>query len=289
MDTAYSAHMASSPDRAGISLKAQHYTDVLESRPSVGFFEVHAENYMVDGGPHHHFLSEIRQHYPLSVHGVGMSLGSAEGLDMDHVHRFRTIVETYDPFVVSDHLAWSRTGDTYLNDLLPVPLTHEALAVVVDNIKTLQDALSRQILVENPSSYLGFTHSEMGEADFLAEMAERADCGLLLDANNVFVSARNFGFDATRYIDTLPLNRVGEIHLAGHLTRDIDGVELRIDDHGHPVPDDVWALYADIVGKAGFRPTLVEWDTNIPPLDDLVAEAHKADAVMSREREALNA
>ena len=264
----------------GVGLKSQHYQNVLDLLPAVDFFEVHAENYMVDGGAHHAFLSAISRHYPLSLHGVGMSLGSADGLDSGHITRFKALVERYRPALVSEHLAWTGVAGTYLNDLLPLPLTEESLAVVSVNVDRLQQAVGRQILVENPSSYLAYTHSTIAEPDFLAALSSRTGCGLILDVNNVYVSAANLGWDALEYLGYFPVEAVREIHLAGHLIRQVDDVHLHIDDHGSAITDDVWALFTAALAHTGPVPTLVEWDTNIPPLDTLVGEAMKARAVL---------
>lgn len=267
----------------GVGLKTEHFDHVLRSRPQLAFFEVHAENYMTDGGAHHRYLEAIAERYPLSVHGVGMSLGSAEGVDSRHVERFRDVLERYKPVLVSEHLAWSVSGGTYLNDLLPLPLTEESLMVVSDNVKRVQDAIGRRLLIENPSSYLAFASSEMPELDFLLRLAEATGAGLLLDINNVYVSARNMGSEAESYIDQVPADLVGEVHLAGHLLKHVDGVELRIDDHGSRVADDVWALYRRFIHRAGPRPTLIEWDTDVPPFETLAEEAAKAAEIMQME------
>lgn len=264
----------------GIGLKAQHYDHVLEQQPDLTFFEVHAENYMMPGGAHHRYLDAIAERYRLSIHGVGMSLGSAEGLDRQHLQRFRHLVETYQPWLVSEHLAWSRSGQIYLNDLLPLPLTKATLNIVADNVACMQDAIGRSILVENPSSYLSFRQSNMAELDFLTELAQRTGCGLLLDVNNVFVSGRNMGWDVEAYLSSVPASLVGEIHLAGHHVKHVEGVELRIDDHGSRVCDDVWAHYEQLVHRIGVRPTLVEWDSDIPDLNVLLGEAHQARILM---------
>lgn len=264
----------------GLCLKPAHYDAVLEARPAVSFFEVHAENYMAEAGPHHRYLEAIVELYPLSVHGVGMSLGSADGLDKVHLAKFRTLVDRYQPHMVSEHLAWSRAKGHYLNDLLPLPYTAETLDLVAQNISHMQDAIGRQILIENPSSYMAFKDTTMHEADFLNSLVARTGCGLLLDVNNVFVSASNMGWSAEAYLSQLDMAAVGEIHLAGHLVRDIDGNILRLDDHGSQVSDDVWALYAEVLLSAGGRPTLIEWDNNIPDFSVLLAEHDKAAACM---------
>ncbi len=260
----------------GVSLKAQHYQLILEQQPSVDFFEIHAENYMVDGGAHHRFLEAISNQYPISLHGVGMSLGSAEGLDQAHIKRFKELVGRYNPALVSEHLAWSVEGETYLNDLLPFPLNAESLAVVVDNVNQVQDAIGRKLLVENPSSYMAFKNSDIPEAEFLADVVRQTGCGLLLDVNNIYVSGRNMGWSPETYLDAVDGASIGEIHLAGHLLKDIDGTELRIDDHGSAVGDDVWSLYSRLINRVGVKPTLVEWDNNIPDFSVFLEEVQKA-------------
>lgn len=260
----------------GIGLKSQHYGKILDEKPPVSFFEIHAENYMVEGGAHHRILSEIAKDYPLSVHGVGLSLGSVEGIDDNHLERLATVVDRYKPWLVSEHLAWSVSGGTYLNDLLPIPYTQESLDVVVANVSKAQDRIGRQILVENPSSYMAFDSSSMLELDFLISLTINSGCGLLVDVNNIYVSACNNGWSAEDYINAIPGDLVGEIHLAGHTKRDIEGTILRIDDHGSPVCDEVWKLYANLVARIGMRPTLVEWDNDIPSLDIWVGQAQMA-------------
>ncbi len=266
----------------GVSLKSAHYQDIVLDQPSVAFFEAHAENYMVAGGAHRRYLDHIAANYPLSLHGVGMSLGSAERLDRDHLERFKVLVDTYKPVLVSEHLAWSVNNGRYLNDLLPLPYTKESLLIVVDNVKQMQDAIGQGILLENPSSYMSFKSSIMQEVDFLCEVADQAKCGLLLDVNNVYVSACNLGFDAKTYLDAMPAGLVGEIHLAGHAERNIDGASVLIDDHGSVICDDVWDLYAYVINRIGVKPTLVEWDNDIPSLSILMGEANKALSVMEQ-------
>lgn len=265
----------------GVGLKAQHYHDVLEGQPELAFFEVHAENYMMQGGNHLRFLEAIAASYPISVHGVGMSLGSEEGLDAIHLNKFRRVVDEFRPWLVSEHLAWSVHGGHYLNDLLPLPLNDTTLEVVSDNIKHMQDTIGRRILIENPSTYVSFTATDIPEPEYLGRLAEGTGCGILLDVNNIFVSARNNGFDARKYIDAVAGIHVGEIHLAGHTVKDVGGAEIRIDDHGSPVIDDVWSLYDYTIRRIGERPTLIEWDTDVPEFPVLVAEAHKARTVMA--------
>ncbi|GHF29300.1 hypothetical protein GCM10017044_25690 [Kordiimonas sediminis] len=281
----------------GIGLKAQHYHDVLNSLPPLSFFEVHAENHMVFGGPHRSFLEKITSQYALSIHGVGLSLGSAEGIDRNHLHRFKALVDDYNPALVSEHLAWSVSDGTYLNDLLPLPLNEESLRIVSDNVACVQDAISRPLLVENPSSYLAFEGTTIPEPEFLIRLAENTGCRLLLDVNNVYVSACNMSGEqeaksaetgyakALDYISQIPADLIGEIHLAGHLLKDVDGTEIRIDDHGSHVDRAVWSLYAALIRQVGARPTLIEWDTNIPPLSTLVSEAQKAQTLMQNTSE----
>ena len=263
----------------GIGLKSQHYAEILEVKPPVSFFEVHAENYMVEGGAHHRFLGEIAEHYPLSVHGVGLSLGSAEGIDGGHLERLAMVIERYKPRLVSEHLAWSVSDGSYFNDLLPVPYTEESLTIVADNISRTQDRIGRQLMVENPSTYLTFDSSTMPELDYLVKLAEHTGCSLLVDVNNIFVSASNHGWSAADYISNVPADLVGEIHLAGHSERDIDGTTLRIDDHGSPVAAEVVQLYSQLISRIGMRPTLIEWDNNIPELTEWVDEALAAKKV----------
>lgn len=273
------------PVSAGIGLKPEHYRDLLETRPPVGFLEVHTENYMGAGGPPHRYLEALAAHYPLSFHGVGASLGGIGPLDELHLTRWRALVERYDPLLVSEHVAWTRNAEYALNDLLPLPYTHEALARLCEHIDTMQNAVGRTILIENPSRYLDFAASEMPETEFLTEAARRTGCGLLLDINNVYVSARNQDEDARTYLAAIPGDLVGEVHLAGHAVRATpSGYELRIDDHGSRVCAEVWALYGETIARIGKPPTLVEWDTNVPALETLLAEAARADTVAADAR-----
>ncbi len=267
---------------AGIGLKPQHYDDILKDRPPFGFFEVHAENYMGAGGPPHHYLSRIREHYPLSLHGVALSIGGNRPLDADHLARLKGLIERYEPGLFSEHLAWSTHEDAYLSDLLPLPYTAETLAHVCAHIDEAQEAVGRTLLLENPSTYVQFTDSTMGEIEFLREIVARTGCGLLLDVNNVFVQAKNHHFDPRAYIDDFPVEHVGEIHLAGHDERlDDAGAPLLIDAHGSPVADLVWALYEHTIARSGPVPTLIERDANVPPLDQLIAEAGRAEAILA--------
>ena len=264
------------PAQAGIGLRFQHHQAVVDARPAVAWLEVHTENYMGGGTPLR-YLDEIRRDYPISLHGVGLSLGSAGGLEMAHLERIRRVVERIEPGLVSEHLSWSIAADTYLADLLPLPMTEEALELVCQNIDQTQAYLKRRILVENPSSYLRFQHSTMPEWEFLAAVAARTGCGILCDVNNIFVSAHNHGWDASAYLAALPPAAIGEIHLAGHTLRQLeDGRTLRIDDHASRVEPAVWALYAEALRRFGAVPSLIEWDTNVPPLEVLIEEAAHA-------------
>ena len=275
------------PDRAGIGLKSEHYRLVLERRPDLGWFEVHPENYMIEGGPPLRYLEAIRREYPLSLHGVGMSLGSCEPPSCDHLDRLKSLIDRFEPFVVSEHLSWSRIGSLFLADLLPVPMTREALSVFCENVARAQDHLGRALLIENPSTYLRFEEEEIPEPEFLAELSRRTGCGLLLDVNNLFVCASNHGFDPMEWLDAFPIDAVAEIHLAGHAVDDLgEGRTIRVDDHGSPVIEEVWELYREVVRRRGAAPTLIERDANLPPFDDLLDEARRADAEV---RDAIDA
>lgn len=265
------------PARAGIGLKPQHFSEVLATRPDVGFFEVHAENYMVAGGPFHHFLGRIREHYSLSLHGVGLSIGGVEPPDEAHLERLAQLISHYEPASFSEHLAWSSHGGVFYNDLLPLAYDRATLERVCRHIDRVQERLARSMLLENPSTYVEFASSSMSEADFLSEVLRRTGCGLLLDVNNVHVSCVNHGRDAAAYIASLPLAAVGELHLAG-FTRDTDagGAALLIDSHGSPVDAAVWGLFAGVVARLGALPTLLERDNDVPGLTVLVAEAKQA-------------
>ena len=271
------------PPRAGVGLKPAHYGDILAQMPDMGFFEVHAENYMGEGGVPHRALTAIRAAYPVSVHGVGLSIGAERGLDPVHLDRLKTVVDRYQPGMVSEHLAWSTHDSVFLNDLLPLPYTEKVLQRVVDHVDQVQTHLGRTILLENPSTYVAFSESEMSETDFIRELQRRAGCGLLLDVNNVFVSATNQHYSPEGYIDAFPLEHVGEIHLGGHATdTDDDGEPLLIDAHDREVADPVWTLYASVLAKTGRLPTLIEWDNDVPAWDLLAGDAARAEAVMSQ-------
>jgi uncharacterized protein (UPF0276 family) len=276
------------PPRAGVGLKPRHYRAILDTRPDIGWFEVHAENYMGAGGEPHHFLSAIRQHYPLSLHGVGLSIGSAEPLDKVHLRRLRELIARYDPGLFSEHLAWSSHDGAYLSDLLPLPYTSETVARVAAHIDEVQQFLGRQMLLENPSSYVSFAESTLTEISFLEHVVRVAGCGLLLDVNNVQVSSINRRASADDYIEAFPLEAVGELHLAGSMARaDSDGEKLLIDTHDRPVEQSVWDLYASVLRRTGPLPTLIEWDANVPDWPDLFNEAKAADRLMSSEDRAV--
>ena len=278
------------PPRAGVGLKAEHYEEILRSRPDIGWFEIHAENYMGEGGPPHHFLEAIRDHYPISLHGVGLSIGADEPLDKAHLQRLKHLNERYRPGLFSEHLAWSTHVGVYYNDLLPVPYTEETVIRVSEHIDEVQQTLGRRMLLENPSTYLHFTDSSMSETAFLEQVVDRTGCGLLLDVNNVFVSATNQGYSPEGYLDAFPLGEVGEIHLAGHAEDEDDqGVTLLIDAHDRPIVDPVWALYARTIRSSGALPTLIEWDTDVPAWSELFEEAARAERVLVKESGAVGA
>jgi uncharacterized protein len=264
------------PVSAGIGLRSPHMREVLERRPSAGWLEVHAENFM-NHGVGAKVLEDIRGSYPLSIHGVGLSLGSARPMDGQHLARLKEVCLRFEPAMVSEHLSWSIGDGIYLNDLLPVPYDEEALDIVASNISRAQDALKRVILIENLSAYVGFARSTMAEPEFLAELSRRTGCGLLLDVNNVYVSAQNMSFDAEAYIAALPASAIQEIHLAGHAENQTPDGPVLIDNHGSFVAHQVWSLYASTVARIGRRPTLIEWDSALPPLAALLGEAMWAD------------
>ncbi len=270
------------PARTGVGFKPAHFRDILAAPQPVGFFEVHAENYMGAGGPPHAQLGALRERYALSVHGVGLSIGSMRPLDQDHLTRLRTLCDRYAPQSFSEHLAWSSHDAIYFNDLLPLPYTQQTLARVVEHVEEVQTVLGRQMLLENPSTYIRFSESTIPEVDFLDEVSKRTGCGLLLDVNNVFVSARNHGTQPQPYLDSFPLDRVKEIHLGGHHEETDDtGAPLLIDAHGSPISEAVWALYAHVVARTGAIATLIEWDNEVPDWPTLRAEAVAAREILS--------
>lgn len=274
------------PPRAGIGFKPQHFADIVASRQPLGFFEVHAENYMGAGGPPHAQLRRLREDYALSIHGVGLSIGAMQPLDAAHLERLRVLCDRYEPESFSEHLAWSSHDSVYLNDLLPLPYTDGTLSRVVEHVDRVQTHLRRQMLLENPATYLTFAESTLAETDFLAEVARRTGCGLLLDVNNVFVAATNHNTDPAAYLARFPLEAVREIHLSGHAqTTDETGAPLLIDSHDTPVTDPVWALYAQVIARTGPVATLIEWDNDVPAWPILRAEALRAETVLAGARQ----
>jgi uncharacterized protein (UPF0276 family) len=269
------------PRATGIGLRAPHFREILTTRPPVRWLEVHSENFFCAGGPPHWFLEQLRAHYPLSLHGVGLGLGSSDPLSELHLANLARLIARYEPALVSEHLSWSAASGRHLNDLLPLPYTEEALDHVCARIDTVQNRLGRQILIENVSSYLRFKHSTIPEWEFLAATARRAGCGILLDVNNVYVNAANHGFDPHRYLAAIPAEVVQEIHLAGF---DSAPSGVLVDTHGKPVHVEVWPLYKSVVARFGPRPTLIEWDTDLPALEVLLAEARKAQDILEGDR-----
>ena len=271
------------PARGGVGLKPEHFREILASAPDLGFFEVHAENYMVDGGPFHHYLTRIRENYSLSIHGVGLSIGSESPLDDEHLNRLARLLDRYQPESFSEHLAWASHGEVFLNDLLPVPYNAATLARVCMHVDQVQNRLKRRMLLENPATYLEFASSTLSETEFIADVVKQTGCGLLLDVNNVYVACVNHHRDPRAYIEALPLDAVGQIHLAG-FARDTDaaGDPLLIDSHGAPVAQAVWDLYAFALERLGPTPTLIERDNDIPSFPVLLAEAHQAEAIMAK-------
>jgi uncharacterized protein len=273
------------PPRSGAGLKPEHYRAILDTAPDIGWFEIHAENYMGEGGAPHHYLSAIRERYPISLHGVGLSIGGSGALDREHLGRLRALIARYEPSTFSEHLAWSSHDGVYLNDLLPLPYTEETLARVCEHIEEVQETLGRRMLLENPSTYVAFADAAMSEIAFLREVVRRTGCGLLLDVNNCYVQSVNHGFDAGAFIDAFPIEHVGEIHLGGHaVDSDDDDSALLIDDHGREVADAVWTLYAQALARSGPKPTLIEWDNDVPAWDILFGEAKRADRIIIERR-----
>ena len=270
------------PQRAGVGLKPVHFETIVAAVPAIGFFEIHAENYLVDGGPFHHYLSRIRENYALSVHGVGLSIGALSALSIAHLDALKQLLNRYQPAVFSEHLAWSSHGETFYNDLLPLPYTHATLQRVCAHINQVQDHLQRPLLLENPATYLAFAESTWDEGAFITEVVKRTGCKLLLDVNNVYVSSVNHGRDPLKSLDALPLHAVEEIHLAGHAEQvDAAGAPLLIDNHGGPVADAVWALYDAALQKTGPIATLIEWDNVVPAWPVLQAQALGAEQRMT--------
>ncbi|QDL93966.1 DUF692 domain-containing protein (plasmid) [Paroceanicella profunda] len=274
--------MTALPARAGVSFRHEHARGILARRPDIGWFEVHAENYMGAGGPPHRLLTALRAHWPVSLHGVGLSIGGEGPLDRGHLARLAGLVERYAPASFSEHLAWSSHEGTAFNDLLPLPYTEEALARICAHVDQVQEALGMRMLLENPTSYAHLPGSDIPETEFLAAIARTTGCGLLLDVNNVHISATNLGFDAGAYLDAFPLAEVGEIHLAGHCVEiAADGTRLLLDSHDRPVAEAVWQLFAGVIARTGPVPTLVEWDADIPDWPELAAEAATVDRLLA--------
>jgi hypothetical protein len=269
------------PEACGVGLKPEFFRTILETRPTVGFFEIHAENYMVPGGPLHHHLERIRADYPLSIHGVGLSIGGEGALDECHLDRLAMLLDRYQPESFSEHLAWSSHDGVFFNDLLPAPYHPGTLRRVCEHIDRVHERLGRRMLLENPATYFEFEDSTLAEADFISEVVKRTGCGLLLDVSNAHISCVNHHRDAREYLRALPLAAVGEIHLAG-FSEDVDaaGAPLLLDSHGAPVADEVWAFYDDALSLVGAKPTLIERDNDIPSLPVLIAEARQAEALM---------
>jgi uncharacterized protein (UPF0276 family) len=268
------------PARAGIGFRAAHHHAIAADRPAIGWIEAHTENYFHEGGAAVRALERARANYPLSLHGVGLGLGSVDEPDREHLRRVKRAIDRFEPALVSEHACWGHAAGEHFNDLLPLPYTEEAVRILSRHVAQAQDFLGRQLLIENVSAYLAFEHSHLSEWDFLAAVARDSGCRLLLDVNNVFVSSKNLGIDAHAFIDGLPRDGVGEIHLAGHARVPVAEGELLIDDHGSAVRDEVWSLYRRAVARFGRLPTLIEWDTNIPALSRLVEEARRADVIL---------
>lgn len=264
------------PVKTGIGLRSAHYREILATLPEIGWMEVHSENFFSFGGAPIHYLEQIRSHYPISLHGVGLSLGSTDPLSRTHLFKLKSLIERINPFLISEHLSWSSVGGRYLNDLLPIPYTEQTLGFMCNQIERTQDFLGRQILMENISSYMKYEISTIPEWEFIGEIASRTGCGILLDVNNIYVSSENNEFDPHRYLQAIPAGSVLEIHLAGF---DFNG-ELLVDTHSRPVHEKVWRLYQQAIEMFGEIKTLVEWDANIPELPVLIAEARKADLIL---------
>jgi uncharacterized protein (UPF0276 family) len=272
------------PVRAGIGLRTPHHDELLAERPGVAWLEVHSENYFAAGGTQCHTLEAIRNHYPLSLHGVGLSLGSTDPLNREHLRQLRRLNDAYQPALLSEHLSWGSVNGIYANDLLPLPYTEEALAHIAARIDEVQDYLGRQILIENVSSYLEYRCSTLTEWEFLAALVAESRCGLLLDINNLYVSAHNQGFAAIEFLDQIPCAAVSELHLAGHSRVTMNGRDVLIDTHSTAVCEAVWKLYQAALCRLGPVPTLIEWDADLPPLSRLLAEAQRADRMMEGSR-----
>lgn len=284
MTAAAPHHDATLSSRSGIGLRPTHYRDMLARRPPLAFLEVHSENYFGAGGPPHFYLENLRADYPLSLHGVGLSLGSTDPLDSGYLAQLKALVARYQPELVSDHLCWTSAGGLHTHDLLPLPFTEEVVHHVAGRIRHVQDVLERRLLVENATGYVEFAASDLSEWAFVRAVVEEADCDLLLDVNNVYVNAFNLGFDPLTYIEAMPAERIKEIHLAGfdHDER----ADCLVDTHGKPVRAPVWDLYRDTIDRIGPCPTLIEWDTDVPSLDTLLDEAARANSILEADAHA---
>ncbi len=267
---------------AGLGLRSPHYQDILDQSPDIGWIEVHPENYF-GGGVHRHYLGKAREKYPLSLHAVGLSLGSDQPVNRDHMRQFKELINIFEPFQISDHASWSASGNAHLNDLLPLPYTKETVQRLSDNVERVQDYFGRTLLVENPSSYVSFTTDEMSEYEFMNQIAQKTGCHILLDINNIYVQSVNHNFDPYHYLDNIHVEPVKELHLAGHTEREFEDGKILVDTHNTPVQDEVWDLYVHAVRKFGAIPTLIEWDGDFPELSVIVDESDKAQAIIDRE------
>ena len=270
------------PASAGIGLRAQHQGQLLDQKPAVAWLEAHSENYFSSAGPRVEALLRLREHYALSLHGVGLSLGSIDPIDGEHLMKLKRLIDRTVPAFVSEHLSWASVDGRFANDLLPLPYTQESLAHLISRVDQVQDALQRTILIENISSYLLYSHSEIEESTFLGELSRATGCGLLIDINNLYVNERNHGVDARRFIDAVPAAAVEEMHLAGHSIERIEQTEILIDTHSSAVCEAVWDLYGYAIDRFGACPTLIEWDSDIPPLEVLLGEARKAQSIIGK-------
>jgi uncharacterized protein (UPF0276 family) len=268
------------PARAGIGLRAEHYHDILDTLPDVGWLEVHSENYFGEGGRPLHYLEKLSEHYPISLHGVGLSIGSTDQISLEHLAKLKHLINQFQPGLVSEHLSWGSFQGRHFNDLFPMPYTSEALEHMIKQVSFVQDYLGRQILIENVSSYLEFDCSTIPEWEFITELSEKSGCGILLDVNNIYVNACNHQFNANDYIDSIPKHLVKEIHLAGHTVKELDSNRILIDTHNQLVTKEVWALYRKAIRYFGEVPTLVEWDTDLPKLEVLLGEAQQAEIIL---------
>ncbi len=270
------------PHKTGVGFKTVHLEDIPATHKHICWYEIHPENYMVEGGYMLHALERIRENYPISMHGVGLSIGANKPLDKEHLQRFKRLIDRFQPSLISEHLAWSSHEEVFLNDLLPLPYNNDTLKIVSDHISEMQDTLGRTMLLENPSTYLTYKNSDMEETEFLKTLAQKTGCGLLLDVNNVYVSAHNNGYDAYHYIDNFPHTYIGEIHLGGHHIDTVDKEDIIIDSHSDKVADEVWKLFDYTMQQIGTRPVLVEWDGNIPEFSELEKEAERATSIMMK-------